>query len=153
MSSPEMPAADAAPEHVVAAKIADAVRIAWSTGDTAPFAAFAAADYARVAVDGSRTDLPGWRTMIESAREGFPDLNVEIEDTVYQPGAGKLAIRWRGDGSHLGHYLGVPPTHRRVSWEGATFFELAEGRVVRERGTWVPDQLLGALGIYFLSVD
>lgn len=137
----------------IADRIVDAVRSAWTDGETASFERLVALDYARVAADGSRTDLPSWRAVIQSAREGFPDLTVTIEDVVHQTAskAEKVAIRWLGTGTHDGSYLGVPPTHRRVAWEGATFFEIAEGSVVRERGTWVPDQLLGALGVYFLS--
>lgn len=135
--------------------ILGAIRAAWSSGDTTAFEALVSADYARVAADGSRSDLSGWRAVITSARDGFPDLVVTIEDVVHEAGpeSAKLAIRWQGTGTHQGPYLGVPPTNRRVSWEGATFFDIADGLIIRERGTWVPDQLLGALGVFFLSND
>jgi predicted ester cyclase len=140
-------------ENDLAHEIVEAVRCAWTNGDTDGFARHVAPDYARVAADGSRTDLSGWGAVIASARHGFPDLEVSIEDVVFESkgDAAKLAVRWHGAGTHVGHFLGVPPTHRQVSEEGATFFDIRDGEIFRERGTWLPKQLLGALGVYLLS--
>lgn len=40
-----------------------------------------------------------------------------------------VAVRWRAEALHAGSWGPVPPTGRRVSWDGVHFFTVDEGRV------------------------
>jgi predicted ester cyclase len=51
----------------------------------------------------------------------------QIEDVVL--GAEKAATRWTLTGIHAGEFLGIAPTHRRVTVWGLDFFRLSETRI------------------------
>jgi predicted ester cyclase len=60
--------------------------------------------------------------------EGFPDLQIRIEDAV---GEGDLvAQRVHFEGTHTGEFQGLPPTHKKVSFSGLELNRFADGRVV-----------------------
>ena len=46
--------------------------------------------------------------------------------------ADRAALRYRLQGTHSGHYLGVAPTGLGFDVEGLTLLRLADGRVVEE---------------------
>lgn len=63
----------------------------------------------------------------------FPDL-VTSPRTVVGHG-GRAAVEWVYEGTHRnGEMFGVEPSGTRVRVEGATFYEIEDGLVVRERG-------------------
>jgi len=42
--------------------------------------------------------------------------------------------RWRAEGTHLGPFMGTPPTGKFVSTSGITIFRLQNGRIIEEWG-------------------
>jgi predicted ester cyclase len=72
----------------------------------------------------------GLRTFHEALWEAFPAARVTVEDLVVE--ADRATLRYRLQGTHSGHYLGVAPTGLGVDVEGLTLLRLAEGRVVEE---------------------
>ena len=57
----------------------------------------------------------------------------------------KVAVRWHVDAAHKGDGLGFPPSHRRVSFRGMTWLELAGGRIVSGWHSWNLGSLLQEL--------
>jgi predicted ester cyclase len=80
---------------------------------------------------------------------GFPDLSTTIEPTVAEGDC--VASRWVSIGTHLGPYLGVPPTHKRVVASGITITRLQAGVIVEEWASWHKVNVLYALGIVPIS--
>jgi predicted ester cyclase len=70
----------------------------------------------------------------------FPDAQVVFEDWIFD--ADKCAARFRFDATHLGEFMGIAPTNRRVSVTGITILRF-EGDHVVER--WSEMNYLGLL--------
>jgi steroid delta-isomerase-like uncharacterized protein len=61
----------------------------------------------------------------------FPDLSAKIEDIVAE--GDKVAIRVLNTGTHKGDFQGIPPTGKRVSFEGRDFMALRDGKIVEQQ--------------------
>ena len=102
---------------------------AWGKGNMSAVDEFVAADY----VEHPRpSTLPpgteGLKQLIASYRTAFPDLQTTLED-IFAEG-NRVAFRWSISGTHLGDWLGVPPTANHVAATGITLFRIAFGKVV-----------------------
>ena len=61
----------------------------------------------------------------------FPDLSAKIEDIVAE--GDKVAIRALNTGTHKGDFQGIPPTGKKVSFEGRDFMTLRDGKIVEQQ--------------------
>jgi steroid delta-isomerase-like uncharacterized protein len=76
------------------------------------------------------------REFLEFTWRAFPDLSFEATDGPYiAPDRPAAAFYWRGSGTHTGPIdpPGMPPTGRRMEFEGADFHEYRDGKVARLR--------------------
>ena len=102
---------------------------AWVKGNVAAVDEFMAADY----VEHPRpSTLPpgteGLKQLIAAYRTAFPDLKMTLDDIF---GEGEMvAYRWSVSGTHLGDWLGIPPTGNHITATGITIFRIAGGKVV-----------------------
>jgi steroid delta-isomerase-like uncharacterized protein len=102
---------------------------AWVKGHVAAVDEFMAADY----VEHPRpSTLPpgteGLKQLIAAYRTAFPDLKMSLDDIF---GEGEMvAFRWSVSGTHLGDWLGIPPTGNHITATGITIFRIAGGKVV-----------------------
>jgi steroid delta-isomerase-like uncharacterized protein len=102
---------------------------AWGKGNIAAVDEFMAADY----VEHPRpSTLPpgteGLKQLIAAYRTAFPDLKMMLDD-IFAEGD-RVAFRWSVNGTHLGDWLGIPPTGNHVTATGITLFRIAFGKVV-----------------------
>ena len=81
-----------------------------------------------------------FKAVLARLHKAFPDLKYEIEDVI--EAGDKLVLRWKGQGTHQGEYLGAQPTGRQVSYSGVTIFELRGDRIAR---AWASVDLLTLL--------
>lgn len=77
---------------------------------------------------GVAPDAEGAKTLFRVMRGAFPDLHVTIEDMLCD--GDKVVTRQTFTGTHLGTYLGVPATGRRVAWGVIDILRLKEGRAI-----------------------
>ena len=131
-------------EAVLAAN--DATYAAWNARDADAVAAIFAAD--AVALDVGRLEpIEGRDAIRERATEiiaAFPDLVLERLELLIEGDA--TADRWHATGTHQGEFLGIAPTGRRISVQGATFSSFGpDGLVVRDVQFWDVPTLLGQL--------
>jgi predicted ester cyclase len=89
---------------------------------------------------GDATSLHDYQAVITSFFVGFPDLEVEVLDTIAE--GDRVAVRFTMNGTHLGPFKGISPTYSRISGSGASTFRIAEGRIVEE---WWQGDLLALL--------
>jgi len=61
----------------------------------------------------------------------FPDLSAKIEEIVAE--GDKVAIRVINTGTHKGDFQGIPPTGKKVSFEGRDFMTLRDGKIVEQQ--------------------
>ena len=70
----------------------------------------------------------GLKQTISTYRTAFPDLKATLDD-IFAEGD-RVAYRWSVSGTHLGEWLGIPPTGNHVTATGITHFRIAGGKVV-----------------------
>jgi len=94
---------------------------------------------------GSGASREGVARTIMYLRSAFPDFRLTIEEVVAQ--GDTVWARQHGGGTHLGSFLGHPPSRRRAFIDVFDVCRFENGRVVEHWG--VPDQLgmLLALGL------
>ncbi|MEA2639394.1 MAG: hypothetical protein QOF51_788 [Chloroflexota bacterium] len=73
-------------------------------------------------------------------RAGFPDMRFEVADVIAE--GDRAAVRWVMHATHLGPYLGVPASGRRIEVSGMNFFQVEAGRIAI---TWAVRDTLGLL--------
>jgi len=83
---------------------------------------------------------PGYLRAIEVMRGGFPDIQWTLEELIAEDE--KIAARYTMRGTHEGAFFGVPATGRRIEVQAMNFYDVANGKIVGERG--LPD-LLGLM--------
>lgn len=72
---------------------------------------------------------PEEKEFAASMWRSFPDLRIAVEKMVAEGDA--VVSRLTLTGTHLGDYLGVPPTGRRFSIGGLAIHRLVDGRIMR----------------------
>jgi predicted ester cyclase len=70
----------------------------------------------------------GLKQATTTYRTAFPDLKATLDD-IFAEGD-RVAYRWSVSGTHLGEWLGIPPTGNHVTATGITHFRMAGGKVV-----------------------
>jgi steroid delta-isomerase-like uncharacterized protein len=65
---------------------------------------------------------------IDSMRKGFPDLHIDIEDTITE--GDRVVLRGHMRGTHDGHFAGVPATGRVVEVGSCDVLRVCDGQVV-----------------------
>jgi len=76
----------------------------------------------------------------------FPDIYVIVDDIIAQ--GNRVAIRWTGDATHKGEFMGIIPTGKKVVMTGVSFVHIVDGKILEE---WSEMDILGLirqLGIF-----
>jgi predicted ester cyclase len=103
---------------------------AWVRGNVAAVDEFMAGDYVEHPLPSGLPPGPeGLKKLIISYRSAFPDLKITLEH-IFAEGE-MVAFRWSARGTHLGTWLGIPPTGNHVTGTGITIFRIAGGKVVQ----------------------
>jgi predicted ester cyclase len=101
---------------------------------------FFAPDYVRH-TGASSLSLADLKQLLKAEHAAFPDTEIELCDFI--AGGDRIAFRWASSATHLGTYLGVPPTHRRVSVSGITVSRISDAE------TFEREPLLYLRGAFF----
>lgn len=70
----------------------------------------------------------GEKKEVEMLHTAFPDLHFTIEDEFAD--SERVAVRWTARGTHLGPFLGVPPTNKRFWIDGMGSYHIVDGKMV-----------------------
>jgi steroid delta-isomerase-like uncharacterized protein len=89
---------------------------------------------------GQTADLASFQSALASMFASFPDLHLELHDSIAEND--RVAVRVTLRGTHLGEFQGVPATGNRVTSCGMNTYRLADNRIVEE---WWQHDLLGVL--------
>lgn len=85
--------------------------------------------------------VDGLRQLIAMLRRAFPDINGYLEDVIAD--GNRVVQRISVSGTHLGDYLGTPPTGRRVAYELIHIDRFGPDGKITE--SWCIDDQLGLL--------
>lgn len=94
---------------------------------------------------GTTADKDGVRVLYHRLRNAFPDFRPEIH---WQSVDGDLVTTYKTyHGTHLGEFLGIAPTGRRVQFDTVDAMRVRDGRIVEHWGVANLYSVLGQLGV------
>ena len=97
-------------------------------------------------VSGGAVGPAAYRRQVERFLSGLPDLKFTVDDTISEKD--KLVVAWTITGTHKGQLLGVPPTNKKVIFNGITINLIADGKILESTVIWDRLSLLEQLGIH-----
>ncbi len=71
--------------------------------------------------------LAGIQERTKQFESVFADVAVTIEDIVAEED--KVVARFIWTGTHIGEFLGIPATHKKVSWSGTDWWRIENGKL------------------------
>jgi steroid delta-isomerase-like uncharacterized protein len=102
---------------------------AWGKGNLAAVDEFIAADYVMHPIPSGLPPGPeGTKQAITTYRTAFPDLKATVDDIF--AAADRVTLRWSIRGTHLGDWLGIPPTGNHMAATGISVYRMAGGKMV-----------------------
>jgi steroid delta-isomerase-like uncharacterized protein len=84
--------------------------------------------------------LEAYKQFLSMYLTASPDLYFTIEDQVAE--GDKVVTRYTARGTHLGPFMGIPPTGKQVTVTGIGIIRVANGKIVEE---WANGDNLGLL--------
>jgi steroid delta-isomerase-like uncharacterized protein len=112
----------------------------YNHGNVAAAGDFLSEDYVNHASSQTVEGLPGNRHFVTMLRDAFPDLHKTILDQVVE--GDRAAYRFVLRGTHLGEFMGMPPSGREVEVTGIAFARVEDGKIVEE---WTQSDMLGLM--------
>jgi predicted ester cyclase len=94
---------------------------------------------------GRTSDRQGFKAGIVQLYAAFPDFYAVVEDLVVDTAAMKVAVRWVASGTHQGVFMGIPPTGRRIAFQGIEIIRIEGERIAERWGEWNGIDLLEVL--------
>ncbi len=73
-----------------------------------------------------RKDEPGLK-FLEEFFTAFPDIVSTIEDMVAESNRVAIRVTWRG--THLGQFMGIPATVKKIRMTNSAIFRIANGKI------------------------
>jgi steroid delta-isomerase-like uncharacterized protein len=70
----------------------------------------------------------GFKEAYRQFNSAFTDIRVTVDEEIVD--GDRIAARWTASGTHTGAGLGIPATGRRVTFSGASFMHLLDGKMV-----------------------
>jgi len=74
-----------------------------------------------------RVGVEGFKAARLRRNAAFPDWKVTVDDIIAE--GDKVVARATGEGTHLGEYMGIPPTGRRIKVSWIAIYRIADGRL------------------------
>jgi predicted ester cyclase len=104
-----------------------------NTGDVGEINKFVSADYTEV-FEGKRypIGIQGAKEHILGVRQTYPDLTLTIDRQIAD--GDYVATCITAQGTHSGHWLGIKPTGKMVTYTGVNIDKVVDGRIVEHGG-------------------
>lgn len=133
---------------------ADVVRdaFAWINGDASKIDAIAedVDVYGPALPEGEVHSREEWASFIEANREGFPDIEFTIQELV--AGDDVVMVELTISGTHMGEFMGIPPTYREIEIPAVDKFVVEDGQVVEWRPYFDSQEIPEQLGLSFPGI-
>jgi steroid delta-isomerase-like uncharacterized protein len=89
---------------------------------------------------GTMMEFEAYKQYVYSVYEALPDLHHTIEDLFAK--GDRVVLRATDSGTHLGEFMGVPPTGNQVTVTAIGIFRLEKGQIVEG---WEEVDMLGLM--------
>ena len=100
-------------------------------------------DFVWVDPFGNKHDRKGIRAFYDNLLLSFPDLKV-WENRIISQGD-TVVSEFYESMTHKGEFLGVPPTNKKVEFQGAEFYEFKDGRIKHITNYCNPNRIVDSL--------
>jgi steroid delta-isomerase-like uncharacterized protein len=97
-------------------------------------------DYRYSSPEGQLEGIDQLRDLIQGLRQGFPDLNLSIDDLFVAKN--KVCTRFTLTGTHQDEYTGISATGKVIKVTGVVISRLTDGKIIEE---W---EMLDMLGFF-----
>lgn len=108
----------------------------WQGGDLQTFDKIHHPDFVDHSSSGRDPDREGFRRGIEDLYRAFPDFVAKVDDLVIDESKAKVAIRWSASGTHMGEFLGMAASGRKIDFTGIEIVEIRDNHVFARWGEW-----------------
>ncbi|HAO09928.1 MAG TPA: hypothetical protein DCQ51_01795 [Planktothrix sp. UBA8407] len=81
--------------------------------------------------------------ILKQTHASFPDIQVTIDDLIEENN--KVVFRGRFTGTHLGEFVGLPPSRLRVEFEALEIFKLENQKITESWGYWPMTDILNQI--------
>lgn len=95
--------------------------------------------------EGSAIGPEAYKGTVTRFLTGFPDLRFSIDDMVAEDE--KLVVSWNISGTHEGEFLGIPATHKKVSFDGITINHIVDRKIMDSYVSWDALGMIQQLGV------
>jgi steroid delta-isomerase-like uncharacterized protein len=82
----------------------------------------------RGSLDITANGIEGFKEYAQMLTAAFPNMYHAVEMSVFEEN--KVAVYITYSGTHQGEIFNYPPTHRRISYSGASFFHIKDSKIV-----------------------
>jgi steroid delta-isomerase-like uncharacterized protein len=114
-------------------------------GDLSVADAICAPDLANHGPLAQAPGVAGTKQFVQALRRAFPDLCAVVEDEIAE--GDRVVQRLTLSGTHLGAFLGLPPTGRHATWQLVAIQRLGrDGKLAEHWSSWDHLGLLRQLG-------
>lgn len=79
---------------------------------------------------GAPPTLEGVKQMTAAILNAFSERQANLEDLIAE--GDKVVERWSFSGQHTGEFMGLPPTHKQVTFSGISIMRIVGAKVVEE---------------------
>lgn len=86
-----------------------------------------------------------FREIAQALQTGFPDMHLDVEDTISE--SDRTVARWVARGTHLGDFMGIPPTRKKILVRGVSVVRFADGKMVESWDSWDKFGMLQSIGV------
>jgi len=88
--------------------------------------------------------VDNWRKLIQDFRQAFPDFKDSIDDQICE--GNKVVTRFTSRGTHNGSWVGLAPSHKKISWTGIVIDKIENGKIVESWANWDMEGALEQVG-------
>jgi C-1 hydroxylase len=89
--------------------------------------------------------LESMKQTVTTLLEGFPDLDVTIEDIIAE--GDKVCDRVTATGTHTGEFHGIAPTGKKITFTGIRIWRIIDGKVIERTSVYDFLDLYKQLGV------
>ncbi len=86
---------------------------------------------------GDLVGVDAWLSLMSSLTHAFPDRFIQLHELITE--GSRVALRLTWTGTHLGDYIGIAPTGRRVEVNGISIYSIRDGRIAEQ---WIEQDIL-----------
>ena len=87
-------------------------------------------DYRYSSPEGQLEGIEQLRDLIQGFRQGFPNLNLSIDDLF--AAENKVCTRITLTGTHQGEYMGIDATDKAIKVTGVVISRITDGKIIEE---------------------